>query len=75
VEYDSTNTVVKVTNTAGTPISDPLIGANSAASKYVTSIDYPDLKMYTGEILYIDNIEPIVRNINQTESFKITIKF
>lgn len=75
VEYDSTNTVVKVTNTAGTPISDPLIGVTSSAAKYVTSIDYPDLKMYTGEILYIDNIEPITRNINQTEDFKITIKF
>jgi hypothetical protein len=74
VEYDSINTVVKITNTSGIPISDPLIGASSAASKYVTSIDYPDLAINTGEFLYVDNIEPISRNVDQSEDFKIIIK-
>jgi len=75
VEYDSANTVVLVTNTAGTPISDPLVGVTSAASKYVTSIGLPDLKINTGEFLYVDNIVAISRNVNQSEDFKITIKF
>lgn len=75
VEYDSGNTVVRVTNTQGTPISDPLIGATSSASKYVTSINYPDLKVNSGNFLYADNIKPITRNENQSEDFKILIKW
>lgn len=75
VEYDSANTIVKLSNFIGTPINDPLIGVNSSASKFVTNIDYPELKINSGDILYIDNILPITRNIDQTEDFKIVVKF
>jgi hypothetical protein len=75
LEYDSANNLVKVTNTSGYPVSEPLIGVESSASKYVASIGYPDLKRYSGDLLYMDNIIPITRNINQSEDFKITIKF
>ena len=74
-EYDSTNTAVKLTNIVGTPINDPLIGVESSASKFVTSIDNPELEINTGEVLYVDNIKPITRNIDQTEDFKIVVKF
>lgn len=75
VEYDTTNTTVKLTNVYGTPINDPLIGNESSASKFVTSIDYPELELNSGEVLYVDNILPITRNIDQTEDFKIVVKF
>jgi len=75
VEYDNINMMVRLTNTQGNPISDPLIGTVSASSKYVTSINYPDLRLNSGQFLYVDNIKPIIRNINQTEYFKIRIKF
>lgn len=75
LEYDSANNLVKVTNTLGYPVSEPLIGAESSASKYVASIGYPDLERYSGDLLYVDNIIPITRNINQSEDFKVIIKF
>ncbi len=74
-EYDSTNTTVKLTNTRGTPISDPLIGVDSSANKFVTSISYPVLELNSGDILYVDNLLPITRNIDQSEDFKIVVKF
>jgi hypothetical protein len=75
VEFDSVNNIVKITNYSGTPIAAPLIGATTAASRYVTSVTNPDLLKNSGKIVYIDNISPIIRNSSQTEDFKIVISF
>lgn len=75
VEWDSANSLIKLSNTEGVPTSDVLAGVNSGASRFVTSINYPDLKPYSGRLLYIDNIEPIDRAEDQTEDFKIILKF
>lgn len=75
VSWDSTNGVAVIINTTGTPSSQSLIGANSSTSRFVSSINNPDLTRYTGQILYVDNILPITRAADQTEDFKIVIKF
>lgn len=68
--------IVKVANYVGTPAAGTLIGANTGTAKYVTSdITSPELTKYTGQLLYADNIKPISRNTDQTEEFKIVIKF
>lgn len=73
--WDSANSIVWLINTEGTPTADVLIGANSAATRYVESITNKELETYTGNLLYIDNIAPIQRAADQTEDFKIIIKF
>lgn len=75
VAWDSANSIVRLSNTVGTPQTDPLVGANSAASRYVTSATDKQLKDYSGNLLYINNIAPIQRAIDQTEDFKIVIEF
>jgi hypothetical protein len=75
VSWDSTNGVAIIINTTGTPTSQSLVGVNSSTSRFVTSINDPDLVKQTGQILYVDNILPITRAADQTEDFKIVIKF
>lgn len=75
LEWDSTNNIIRLTNTTGTPSVDVLTGANSIASRFVSSNTYPQLKPYSGKVLYIDNTEVIYRNPDQIEDFKILVKF
>jgi hypothetical protein len=75
VSWDSANSIIKLSNVVGNPITDLLIGQNSAASRFVDSVTNPTLKPYSGKLLYIDNIGTVQRNQNQVEDFKIILKF
>lgn len=74
-EWDSSNNIIKLSRTEGTPSSQLLTGANSTASRYVSFVRYPEMQPYSGEILYIDNIAAIQRAYDQTEDFKIVLNF
>lgn len=50
-------------------------GKTSGATLKVNSIKLPDFKVNTGDILYIDNFEPITRHWEQSETFKVIISF
>jgi hypothetical protein len=75
VIWDDANNRIYLSNFRGDPTTDLLIGANSTASRFVTSITNPDLKYYSGKLLYTDNIKSIQRSEDQTEDFKIVLKF
>lgn len=74
-QWDSANNTLSVTNRLGTPTTDILTGANSTASRFVDSATKSPLQKYTGQLLYIDNIKPVSRDIDQTEDYKITLSF
>ena len=74
-EWDSSNNVIKLSETTGTPTKDLLVGANTTASRFVSFVDNPDIQPFTGKLLYTDNITPISRAIDQTEDFKIVLNF
>lgn len=73
--WDSPNVTVKLSNVRGIPTSDLLIGNTSTTSRYVNSVQNPDMKPYSGKLLYIDNIQPVDRSIDQNEEFKILLSF
>lgn len=75
VEWNSANNALKVTNLNGSPTSELVIGATSGAGRFLSSITYPDMEPYSGNLLYIDNIVPISRTSDQTEDFKIVLNF
>lgn len=75
VDWDLGNNQLKLTNTIGTPISAPLTGNTSATSRVLVSVTEKDLLNQSGQLLYIDYIEPITRSIDQTEDYKIVLKF
>jgi len=52
-----------------------LLGVTSGTARFVQSIVDAELKKYTGNLLYIHNITPIIRSSDQTESFQIVFKF
>ena len=50
--------------------------ANTALSTVtINSITNPEIAVGSGELLYIENVRPIQRNIEQSEQFKIVIGF
>lgn len=73
--WDSGNNQLKLTSTVGTPISATITGNTSATARVVESITQPDLIKQSGQLLYIDYIQPIIRSVDQTEDFKIVLKF
>jgi Bacteriophage T4, Gp8 len=74
-EWDSSNNIIKLSQTEGTPSKNPLVGANTTAARFVALIGSPDLQPYTGKLLYKDNITAIERAADQTEDYKIVLNF
>jgi hypothetical protein len=75
VEWNSANNVMKLTDTSGTPANELIVGTESTAARFLDSVAYPDFRPYTGKLLYIDNIKPIERADDQTETFQLIFKF
>lgn len=74
-DWDSTNSIIKLCNYKGTPTVDSLVGVNSGGVHFVNAIIPPDLEPNSGKILYIDNLSPVERAADQTDSFQIIMKF
>lgn len=67
---------LKLIGVDGNPINDKLVGYSSGAVRTLLSVTVqPELEINTGKLLYIDNITPIQRDINQTEDFKVVLSF
>lgn len=62
-------------NTKGSPSFQSLVGTTYSTTRTVTDIQRGRLEPHTGKIMYVDNIKPITRSPDQTESFKILVKF
>jgi hypothetical protein len=75
VEWDSANNILKLSNIRGTPSSELVNGVTSTASRFLSSVETSEMKRYTGNLLYINNISPIQRSSDQVEDFKIILKF
>jgi hypothetical protein len=75
LNWDSVNNKVQLIETVGSPTSTLLVGDTSAVQRFVLSTSYYDLKPYTGELLYIENISPIQRAEDQTENIKLILRF
>jgi len=50
-------------------------GFSGSANHGITAISLPELKVGSGEVLYIENIRPVTRGIEQDEEIKIMIGF
>ena len=73
--WDTGNGKLQLTETFGVPTARNLNGTVSGAARFVTQITNPDLKSRSGQVIYIDNIEPVSRSLDQTEDLTIIIKF
>jgi hypothetical protein len=67
---------VKISNYRGVPTVGTLVGVSSGVVRYTTSdITTPELTKYSGKVAYIDNIKPVTRDADQTEEYRIAIRF
>lgn len=56
-------------------VGDVLEGTNSGATFAITNKFGGDIVPYSGQIMYIENIEPIVRDPQQSETIKTVLEF
>jgi len=79
VVHESNTTFTALTQTRGTiNITDGLTSqtlSSNTASANVNAIVLPDLKKASGEVLYIENVQPITRADNLSETVKFIIRF
>ena len=74
---NSNNITMYVTNFNNGPFvsGGTVIGANSGASATLSVGYNPDILFESGNILYLENINPVTRANTQTETFQITCQF
>lgn len=55
--------------------SQPIVGSNTNADVTLTTYYPPDIVEGSGEVLYIENVDPIERSNSQSERVKLILKF
>lgn len=54
-------------------VGSTLTGNTSAATATILSSDHPDIELFTGDVLYIENRSKIVRDVDQSEQIRIAM--
>lgn len=52
-----------------------IVGNTSSAIFYPLSIEYPEINFGSGQILFVENVEPVPRSANTNETFKIIFEY
>ena len=83
-DTDGTNPPIKNTSNAVDPIVDTTFNGQTLSlgsrninlgQQFVSGVAAPDIKKYSGDIIYIDNRAPVTRTSSQKEEVKIVIEF
>ena len=73
---DIDGTTISVNNVSGTFTGgETITGGTSSATCLFTSIANPLVAKYTGNIIYLKNQLPIFRTADQTEDYRVVVKF
>lgn len=75
LSWNAVTGTATVINRNGESTSGSLIGSNTSVIRFITSVTEGLLEPYSGKLLYMDNIKPIIRAADQTEDFKIVVRF
>jgi hypothetical protein len=74
--YSQTLTGIYVTEQEGNfYIANTITGQESGATLVINNIYRGDLVPWSGEVVYIENIEPISRSSSQSETIKVVLEF
>ena len=67
---------VRLTKVKGTiSVGGTLIGANSGINRTVVKLIEPEFEPYTGDILYVENVQKVTRADGQAENIRFIIRF
>jgi hypothetical protein len=76
VNWDPNTNELFVNNIRGEPtIGSTLTGGVSAATSTVLGVQDPTVALFTGDLLYIENRDKIVRDADQTEQIRLVLSF
>jgi hypothetical protein len=76
IHWDANLNELYVNNLAGNVVvGSTLTGQDSAAVATILGIEEPDIKLFTGHILYIENRDKIIRDVDQTEQIRLILSF
>jgi len=68
--------LVRLTKTQGTvTVGGILTGANSGITRTVVKVKNPEFEPYSGDILYVENVQKVERAEGQAENVRFVIKF
>lgn len=67
--------IVRLVNTKGTPTIGALLkGSESLVNRSLISHQSPEFEPYSGDIIYVQNVQKVDRSIGQSEILKFVIK-
>jgi hypothetical protein len=76
LSYDAPTNTVRLINTLGTANNSALLyGATSGTSRVVLQQQSPDFITFSGNITYLENREPVQRNADGSEIFKLVLGY
>lgn len=71
-----TSNQVRLTKVRGqASVGGLLIGASSGVTRTIVKQDVPEFQPYTGDIMYVENIQKVTRAEGQAENVKFVIRF
>jgi hypothetical protein len=74
VNWDSANNELYINNVRGTPtVGTTLVGSTATAA--ILGVEEPEIDLFTGDALYIENRAKIVRDADQTEQIRLVLSF
>jgi hypothetical protein len=74
--FDSTNNVISLINTYGTPtLSSAIYGSSSGASRVLLQYNNTKFSVGSGYMMYFENRQPIQRSPNGNEQLRLVLKF
>jgi hypothetical protein len=76
VHWEPSTNELFVNNKQGTvTVGSTLSGVVSGATATILEEETPEIELFTGDLLYIENRQKIVRDANQTEQIRLVLSF
>ena len=76
INWDPSGLQLAVNNINGnTSVGNQITGTTSGAVTTILGITSPDISLFTGDLLYIENRLKIIRNTDQSEQIRLTLSF
>ena len=72
---NSTEGILSLTNVEGTFAVETITANSTGTSGAVSAVTNPDLSIYSGDIIYIENRALTVRTVDQDEDIKLIVRY
>ena len=76
VYFDPVQQFLYINNIKGNfSVNQSIKGLSTGSIRIINSVEPPSLRLFTGKVLYISNVEAVSRNANQTDRIRFILSF